>query len=133
MIPVRNALTVDVEDYFQVSAFSSAVERSTWDEWPSRVCANTRRLLELFDAHNVRGTFFVLGWVAERQPALVREIAAAGHEIACHGQSHELIYRQTPAVFREETRRAKATLEDLARQKLSTDSYEIVTKTLGAA
>ena len=110
---VVNAMTVDVEDYFQVSAFDDIVSRSAWDQMESRVSANTRRLLDVFDAFDVRGTFFVLGWVAERQPALVREIAARGHEIASHGYAHRLIYNQSPAEFRDDVRRAKQLLEDV--------------------
>jgi polysaccharide deacetylase family protein (PEP-CTERM system associated) len=111
--PVVNAMTVDVEDYFHVSGFDHVVSRSAWDQMESRVSANTHRLLDLLDAFAVRGTFFVLGWVAERDPALVREIAARGHEIASHGYGHRLIYNQTPAAFREDVRRAKGLLEDV--------------------
>ena len=110
----RNALTVDVEDYFQVSAFDGVVARDTWHERPSRVEANTRRLLDLFDNAGARATFFVLGWIAERFPGLVPEIAGRGHEIACHGYGHRLVYTQTPAEFRGETDRAKRVLEDQA-------------------
>lgn len=108
-----NAFTIDVEDYFHVAALSSVISRESWPSHESRVERNTGRLLDLLAQKRVQGTFFVLGWVAERSPALIKRIAAAGHEIACHGFSHELIYRQTPAVFREETLRAKAFLEDL--------------------
>ena len=107
-----NAFTIDVEDYFQVSALAAGVPRDTWDQRELRVERNTDRLLSMLDEHGVRGTFFVLGWVADRVPSLVKRIAAAGHEVACHGYSHELIYRQTPEVFREETVRAKRLLED---------------------
>jgi polysaccharide deacetylase family protein (PEP-CTERM system associated) len=107
-----NAFTIDVEDYFQVSALAKGVPRDTWDQRELRVERNTERLLSMLDEHGVRGTFFVLGWVADRVPSLVKRIAAAGHEVACHGYSHELIYRQTPEVFREETVRAKRLLED---------------------
>jgi polysaccharide deacetylase family protein (PEP-CTERM system associated) len=108
---IVNAMTIDVEDYFQVSAFDRVVPRSQWDRFESRVCANTDRLLQIFGEHNVQATFFVLGWVAERYPELVRRIAAAGHEVASHGFEHRLIYEQTPAAFREDVRRAKAILE----------------------
>jgi polysaccharide deacetylase family protein (PEP-CTERM system associated) len=107
-------MTVDVEDWFHVQALSSVIPRKSWPEREYRVVANTRRFLELFAAHGVKATFFVLGWVAERSPELVREIAAAGHEIGCHGLSHRLVYTQTPAEFREETRRSKALIEDAA-------------------
>ncbi|MGE0081188.1 MAG: XrtA system polysaccharide deacetylase [Thiohalomonadaceae bacterium] len=110
-----NAMTVDVEDYYQVSAFADRVRPADWPAFEPRVARNTFRLLALFENAGVRATFFVLGWVAERNPGLVREIAAAGHEVACHGYSHELIYRQTPAQFHQETRRAKEVLEDQAQ------------------
>jgi len=112
---IRNALTVDVEDYFQVSAFRDQVSPDDWPQFESRVIANTRRVLEVFDDAGAIATFFVLGWVAERHPQLVREIAARGHEIACHGYSHQLIYGQSQTVFGEETRRAKQLLEDQAQ------------------
>lgn len=99
MSSLSNALTIDVEEHFQVHAFETVVARPAWDRYPSRVVANTRRILALLAEYKVRATFFVLGWVADRSPELVREIAAAGHEIATHGYWHELIYRQTPAEF----------------------------------
>jgi polysaccharide deacetylase family protein (PEP-CTERM system associated) len=105
-------MTVDVEDYFQASAFDRMVSRSSWSERESRVVPNTRRLLELFDRRQVRGTFFILGWVAERFPALVREIASCGHELASHGFHHQLLYTLTPDQFRDDVRRAKAAIED---------------------
>jgi polysaccharide deacetylase family protein (PEP-CTERM system associated) len=110
---IRNALTVDVEDYFHVSAFSECIDQKDWDSYPLRVEKNTRRLLDLFDLHSIKATFFVLGWVAERTPGLVREIAARGHEVACHGYSHQLVYSQKPEVFREETLRSKSLLEEI--------------------
>lgn len=108
-----NALTVDVEDYYQVEAFSQVVRREDWPRWESRVEGNTRRLLETFARYGVQGTFFTLGYVAEQHPGLVREIQAAGHEVACHGSNHQLIYRQTPDEFRRDVRDAKRRLEDL--------------------
>lgn len=108
-----NALTVDVEDYFHVAALSSAIDRRDWSSLPARVDANTHRLLDLFDAAGVRGTFFVLGWVGQRFPGLVKAIHARGHEVACHGLTHTLIYEQTPEEFRRETMEAKSLLEDL--------------------
>jgi polysaccharide deacetylase family protein (PEP-CTERM system associated) len=110
---IRNALTVDVEDWYHVSAFADRIDPADWDSYAPRVCENTHRLLALFARHGVKATFFVLGWVAERQPALVREIASTGHEVACHGWSHQLVYSQDRDVFREETLRSKALLEDL--------------------
>ncbi len=114
MTSIVNAMTVDVEDYFQVSAFDAIVSRESWGGRESRVVRNTERLLELFDQHQVKGTFFVLGWVAERWPALVREIATLGHEIASHGFEHQLVYRLTREQFRDDVRRAKALLEQSA-------------------
>lgn len=112
---VINAMTVDVEDYFHVSAFARSIDRASWETRPCRVEANTARLLDLFDSRGVRATFFVLGWVAERYPMLVRDIARRGHEIACHGLTHELVYDQTPELFRAQTHRAKLVLEDLVQ------------------
>jgi polysaccharide deacetylase family protein (PEP-CTERM system associated) len=108
-----NAFSVDVEDYFQVAALSKAISRDSWPTRDSRVERNTEIILQILEERGVRGTFFVLGWVAERSPQLVRRIAAAGHEIACHGYSHQLIYLQTPSEFEGETRRAKHHLEDV--------------------
>ncbi len=99
---VSNALTVDVEDYFQVSAFSDRVCRTTWDALPCRVESNTDRILSLFDECQVRGTFFILGWVADRFPKLVQRIAAAGHEIASHGYWHQLVYDLSPEDFAQD-------------------------------
>ena len=110
---VLHAMSIDVEDYFHVAALARVVRPEQWDRLPSRVEANTERLLELFADQGVRSTFFVLGWVAERFPSLIRRIASAGHEVASHGYSHQLIYRQTPARFRDETRRSKQLLEDI--------------------
>ena len=118
---IVNSLTVDVEDFFQVSAFEKSVNRSDWDRFPLRVEKNTRRLLELFDTHSVKATFFVLGWIANKVPNLVLEIADAGHEIACHGYSHKLIYNQSRDEFKQETLRARSLLEDIIGQ--SVDGY----------
>lgn len=109
---IVNAMSVDVEDYFHVSVFDGIVPRAMWEQMESRVCANTERLLEIFDEADIRSTFFVLGWVAERHPRLVAHIAARGHEIASHGYAHRLVYDQTPAAFRDDVRRAKHLLED---------------------
>jgi polysaccharide deacetylase family protein (PEP-CTERM system associated) len=111
MSDVTNAMTVDVEDYFHVSVFDGVVPRHEWAGLESRVVQNTGRLLALFADAGVRGTFFVLGWVAERHPDLVRQIVAGGHEIASHGFAHRLVYDLTPAAFREDVRKSKAVLE----------------------
>ncbi len=131
----RNAFTVDVEDYFQVSAFAANVRKDDWDSYESRVAGNTGRILDLLDAHGVTGTFFVLGWVAARHPGLVREIRSRGHEIACHGFSHDLVYNQTPEVFRQETVRAKTVLEDTIGEPVAgyrAASYSVTRRSLWA-
>ena len=110
-IPV-NALTVDVEDFFHVQAFADVIPRSTWDDLPRRVEQNTDRLLAQCARAGVAGTFFTLGWVAERHPALVRRIVAAGHELASHGYMHQRVDSQTPAEFRADVLRARLLLED---------------------
>ena len=128
---IRNALTVDVEDYFQVSAFTDSVDQDEWGKHPLRVENNTFKLLDIFDEHQVKATFFVLGWVAERKKGLVLEIAKRGHEVACHGYSHQLIYNQSPEVFRQETLRAKNILEDIIQRQVRgyrAASYSITEK-----
>jgi polysaccharide deacetylase family protein (PEP-CTERM system associated) len=108
-----NALTVDVEDWFQVQAFAGLFDRSDWDGLERRVEANTDRMLALFAEAGVTGTFFTLGWVAERHPALVRRIVAAGHELASHGYWHRLVHDQTPEEFAEDVGGARRLLEDV--------------------
>jgi polysaccharide deacetylase family protein (PEP-CTERM system associated) len=133
--PVINAMSIDVEDYFHVSAFDGIVPRTQWDGMESRVVANTHRLLAIFAEYGVLSTFFVLGWVAERFPALVRAIADEGHEIASHGYAHRLIYDQTPDAFREDVRRAKALLEDASGRAVAgyrAPSYSITPRSLWA-
>lgn len=113
--PVPNfAMSVDVEDYFQVWAFASTVSRNSWEGFPMRVGETTRRCLDLMDARGVTATFFTLGWVAERDPALVREIVARGHEVGSHGYDHTKVNAQTPAAFLEDVRKTKAILEDIS-------------------
>jgi polysaccharide deacetylase family protein (PEP-CTERM system associated) len=109
-----NSITVDIEDYFQTEAMAGAIAREQWDFMPTRIEKNTQRIFELFGAHGVRGTFFFLGWVAERFPALVRQAVRLGHEVGCHSYWHRLVYKLSPAEFREDTRRAKQVLEDVA-------------------
>lgn len=130
-----HALSIDVEDYFHVAALSRVISQDDWGSLPSRVEQNTERLLELFDRNNVKATFFVLGWVAERYPALIRKLANHGHEIASHGYSHQLVYNQSPAVFTDETRRSKALLEDLIQKPVTgyrAASYSITKDSLWA-
>jgi polysaccharide deacetylase family protein (PEP-CTERM system associated) len=111
--PVVNAMTVDVEDYFQVQAFAEAIDRSQWDGMEARVEANTDRILEQFARAGAHGTFFTLGWVAERYPLLVRRIVAAGHELASHGHGHAQVHAIGAEAFRADIRRAKQVLEQI--------------------
>jgi polysaccharide deacetylase family protein (PEP-CTERM system associated) len=130
-----NALTIDVEDYFQVSAFERHVRRADWDSYPLRVDGNTRRILDILDTFAIKATFFVLGWIAERLPALVKEIHRRGHEIACHGYGHELIYTIGAERFREDIRRAKLILENICGERVNgyrAPSYSITRKSLWA-
>lgn len=134
--PIRNAMTVDVEDYFQVSAFSGQVERDDWQGLPCRVEGNSERVLQLFADAGVSATFFVLGWVAERYPALIRRIVEQGHELASHGYAHYRIHEQAPAAFREDVRRTKGLLEDIggcAVRGYRAASFSLNEKTLWAA
>lgn len=108
---IKNGLSVDVEDYFHAEAITAHIGREHWASMESRVVANTYRVLDLFDEHRARATFFVLGWVADRFPELVKEIHGRGHEIGCHSYWHRLVYRLTPAEFRDDTRRAKSAIE----------------------
>lgn len=129
------AFSADIEDYFQVEALRRVCPRDRWETFEDRTEANTDRLLELLARHDALGTFFVLGWIAQRHPSLVRRIAAAGHEIASHGFDHELVYNQTPEVFRQDVRRARALLQDLSSQEVigyRAPSYTIVERTLWA-
>jgi polysaccharide deacetylase family protein (PEP-CTERM system associated) len=131
----KNVVSVDVEDYFHAEVFSGVVDRARWDSYSSRVEVNTRRLLEMLATLNVHGTFFVLGWVAERYPALVREIASGGHELACHSYWHRLIYKLDPAEFREDTRRAKSVIEQIAGQAVTgyrAPTYSVVDRSVWA-
>lgn len=126
------ALSVDVEDYFQVEALRSFCPRSAWESAEERVEANVARLLEILARRRARGTFFVLGWTAERHPDLVRRIAAAGHEIASHGCDHELIYRQSPEAFRADVRRARRMLQEMTGGEVigyRAPSYTIMART----
>jgi polysaccharide deacetylase family protein (PEP-CTERM system associated) len=111
--PIRNALTIDVEDYFHVSAFASHIARADWDRMPCRVERNVDTILQLLQEHRVHATFFMLGWVAERYPGLVRRIVDQGHELACHGYAHQRATEQSREEFREDVTRAKALLEDI--------------------
>ena len=130
-----NALTVDVEDFYQVSAFESYIPRGEWENYPQRVVDSTQTLLELFAEREVHGTFFILGWVAARYPQLVRDIAAMKHEIGFHSSSHALIYNMTLDSFREELHRGKSDLEAIIGQPVQAfraPSFSITHKSLWA-
>ena len=132
---MKNALTVDLEDYFHVSAYADKVRRQDWDSFPSRVTENTNRLLDLLAEQKCLATFFVLGWVAEKKPEVVARVAAAGHEIACHSLLHRKIYDLTPQEFREDTRRAKAVIEDATGKRVvgyRAPSFSVMKKSLWA-
>ena len=109
--PLSHIMSVDVEDYFQVEAFTAHVRKSEWERYPLRVNENTRRILDLFDEAGIKATFFFVGWVADKFPALVKETAARGHELACHSYWHRLVYSLDPEEFRSDTRRAKDVIE----------------------
>lgn len=114
METIRNAMTIDVEDYYQVSAFETHVSRDTWHTRPSRIERNLHRILDILDEHGVSATFFTLGWVAERHSDLIRELVQRGHELASHGYAHVRVNRQTRQAFLEDAHRTKSLLEDMA-------------------
>lgn len=129
---MEHIFSVDVEDYFQVSAFESIVDRKSWDSYPSRVVENTNRILNLLDQYDARGTFFTLGWVAHKFPDLVRDIVARGHEIASHGWWHQRVTTMTPAQFKEDVYSSKALLEDVSGHQVigyRAPSFSITPKT----
>jgi len=115
---MKNAMTVDVEDYFQVSAFEHHIKRDDWDKLPCRVETNTQKILDIFHEHSVKATFFMLGWVAERYPLLIKRIVEDGHELASHGYEHVRITQQTPEQFKEDIVKTKGLLEELSGQRV---------------
>jgi len=130
-----NAMTVDVEDYFQVSAFEPYIEKKQWDTLPHRVQQNTHKILDLFGDKQIKATFFTLGWVAERYPDLVHRIVNEGHELACHGYEHIRVTEQTPEQFRADISKSKQLLEDLGGVEVKgyrAASYSICKKNLWA-
>lgn len=132
---MMNALTFDIEDYYQVSAFQSSVPMADWDRYESRVERNTCKLLDILSASGVRATFFVLGWIADHYPGLVKTIHGAGHEVASHGYAHEMVTQLTPLTFREDIRRAKCLLESLIGCRVlgyRAPSFSIMQKTMWA-
>ena len=132
---IKNYLTVDVEDYFQVAAFEDIISPSAWDSMEQRVEQNTGRILEILARYDIKATFFIVGWTAERFPVLVRKIKAAGHDIGCHSYLHRKIYDLKPEEFREDTQRAKEILEDITGEEIigyRAPSYSITRKSLWA-
>ena len=132
---IKNVLTIDVEDYFHVAALAKSIDPEDWDSISPRVTRNSYQLLDLFDEKNVKATHFVLGWVAERFPKLIREIANRGHEVASHGYSHQLVYTQSPALFEREARDSKDLLEDIIGKPVQgyrAASYSITRQSLWA-
>ncbi|MGE0405322.1 MAG: XrtA system polysaccharide deacetylase [Candidatus Korobacteraceae bacterium] len=132
---IPDALSVDVEDYFHVEAFADRIRPDTWDQYPSRVVDNTRKVLEVFARAGTRGTFFILGWVAERYPYLVREIQAAGHELGCHSYLHQCVWRLTPEQFRSDTRRALSAIQQAGGALVTgyrAPTFSIVERTMWA-
>jgi len=132
---VLNAMTIDVEDYFHASAFAGIVTSSSWSSCESRVCRNTERILDLLERADVRATFFVLGWVAERFPTLIQRIRNHGHELASHSYDHGLVYDKTPDDFRDDLRRAKTAIESAAGVAIRgyrAPSYSITKRSLWA-
>jgi polysaccharide deacetylase family protein (PEP-CTERM system associated) len=125
-----NAMTVDVEDYYQVQAFTDCVSRRDWDRFPCRVDRNTNLILEQFAAAGVKATFFTLGWVAQRHPGLIRRIVDEGHELASHGWDHTQVFRQDPEEFRADISRTKALLEDLSGTQVA--GYRAATFSINA-
>ena len=130
--PIRNVFSVDVEEYFQVEAFSKYIEKNDWDKYPSRVEEQTKRLLDLLDGFQVQGTFFVLGWLAERYAALVKNIFDGGHEIASHGFNHKMVSKMTPEEFQKDIRKSKEVLEGITNTAIKgyrAPTFSILKKT----
>jgi polysaccharide deacetylase family protein (PEP-CTERM system associated) len=132
---MRNALTIDVEDYFHVAAFRRDIRPAQWDDYPLRVIDNTWRILDWLEGYGLRATFFILGWVARRASGLVREIKGRGHEVACHGFGHQLLYEIGPERARQDIRTAKGILEDIcgcAVTAYRAPTYSITNRSLWA-
>ena len=117
--PVVNGLSVDVEDWFQVGAFEGVIDRDSWDSQSDRVVANCDRILAMFEAADVKATFFTLGWVAQRHGALMRRIVEAGHELASHGWDHERVFRFDKASFAADLDRSRKALEDASGTRVT--------------
>ena len=128
-----NALTIDLEDYFMVSAFAGVIKFEEWPSYKSRLEMNTHRILDLLDEHGVKATFFALGWVAEHQPKLIREIHCRGHEVACHGYNHQLAYDLSLKEFHEDIRKSKSLIEDITGMGVigyRAASYSVIKRSL---
>ena len=133
--PLTHAMTVDVEDYFHVSGFADRISPREWDDFPSRVVASTQRVLKVLDQHQTPATFFVLGWVADRFPDLVREIQKAGHEVGCHSYWHRLVYDLSPEEFRADLVASRNVLQDITGEPVRlyrAPSFSITRKSLWA-
>lgn len=132
---MKNYLTIDVEDYFHVAAFDQVINIDDWQNYSSRVVQNTRNILDILEQHNTKGTFFILGWVAEQFPDLVVEIEKAGHEIGCHSYLHRKVYTLQPHEFRKDTAKAKRIIEDIVGHPIQgyrAPSYSITKNSLWA-
>ena len=133
--PLRNYLTVDVEDYFQVAAFEKAIAPDDWDQYECRITENVRTILDLFASHDVKATFFIVGWIAERYPDLILTIDGQGHEIGCHSYWHRKVYDLTPEEFRQDTNQSKKILEQIIGKPVygfRAPSYSITAQSLWA-
>ena len=132
---IVNALSIDLEDWYQVSDFNCIIKFSEWDKYENRLRRNTEKVLGLLDRHRVKATFFILTWNAEREPELVKEIHAAGHEISSHGYSHQLIYQQTPAEFADDLKRSRHLIENIIGEKVKgyrAPSFSVTNRSLWA-
>jgi polysaccharide deacetylase family protein (PEP-CTERM system associated) len=128
---IKNAMTVDVEDYFQVSAFEPYVLKEHWDTLTHRVERNTNKILDLFEERSIKATFFTLGWVAERYPDLIKRIVSDGHELACHGYEHIRVTEQTPKQFRDDVSKTKKLLEEISGKEIK--GYRAASYSIGAS
>ena len=132
---ITNFLTIDVEDYFQVAAFEQQITPDDWPQFKSRVAVNTGNILNILEKYNVKATFFIVGWIAEKHPELVREISKRGHEIGCHSYKHQRIHTFTEEAFKEDTRKAKEIIEDISGRQVvgyRAPTYSITRDTLWA-
>ena len=132
---ITNYLTIDVEDYYQVSAFEDVAPTEDWEHFESRVKRNTNTILDLLDEFNTKATFFIVGWIAERHPGLTRQIAERGHQVECHSYLHRKVYDLSPEEFHKDTEKAKNIIEDITGKAVTgyrAPSYSITKKSLWA-